>query len=296
MDNYKDFTYYSHQHFEDSYNIGWDGCEKNLDINDSFMDNLLIYFETPFNKVRNGNYKILDFHGKQYTLGLSEIRVLSEDERTCYAAPDMILHNILNNNYVPPKGFMEAVINGAKPNTDAYKEYILRYNEAHLWGKNKDYIEIVDYLVDLIENNPVDFKKVINANKDYLDIVTLKGSLLNYCILKGKIDLSLYLIDAGININNFSGIEILSAINTGQEELITILLRNNINVNVSNMKNNPIFIAIRKGDLKLTKLLIDKTEFCIKYNNEFYQDMDMIKFSKLCNKNEIYEFLIHYTG
>ncbi|MBQ3665050.1 MAG: hypothetical protein II919_02960 [Lachnospiraceae bacterium] len=55
-----------------------------------------------------------------------------------YAAPDLVIHYIINHQYLPPKEFIDAVMNGPKPGGEEYRdmvkgmyEYIHKYVYKH---------------------------------------------------------------------------------------------------------------------------------------------------------------------
>jgi len=41
-----------------------------------------------------------------------------------YAAPSLVIHYIKEHSYLPPKEFIDSVLNGLKPDTEAYKSII----------------------------------------------------------------------------------------------------------------------------------------------------------------------------
>jgi hypothetical protein len=56
-----------------------------------------------------------------YDFGSSEIRVFSKNGDV-YAAPDLILHYIVEHNYLPPKAFVDALLKGIVPPCLEYEE------------------------------------------------------------------------------------------------------------------------------------------------------------------------------
>lgn len=59
------------------------------------------------------------FMGEAIRLGSAEVRVFAPDGRT-YAAPDLVFHYIRRHHYLPPREFIDAVMNGAPPSTPQY--------------------------------------------------------------------------------------------------------------------------------------------------------------------------------
>lgn len=138
MARYEDLTEYSYQGRKENntYNIGWlEGSNyPKGSVTKEFLMNLWEYMKYPIYFER-GIYKneylddkrdsfVACYNGYEIVLGCAEIRVLSADMQKVYAAPNLIIHYILNHGYLPPLEFVEAVINGAKPNSKEYSELI----------------------------------------------------------------------------------------------------------------------------------------------------------------------------
>ena len=99
MRQYKDFTYYhySDHHFENALNIiGWiNNADGNTVIDELFLKRLIKYLDYPFNTLRSyPELREITIFGKEYTLGYSELRVLDQNGKKKYAAPDMIVYRI----------------------------------------------------------------------------------------------------------------------------------------------------------------------------------------------------------
>lgn len=290
MDLYKDFTFYSYQHFENAYNIGWinENHIKHVNkLDEVFKDNLALFIKKPVNTLRNSNHYVgVVIDGKEYNLGFSEIRVISEDGIK-YAAPDMIYYYVTEKGYIPPLEFINAVKNGPKPDTYLYKEFLKRYNKENYWGEIKENIDTIENTIKLLNMNLYE-----SEIKNNIEIVTLEGSLLNYAINHKRKELAEYLIENGIDINKFSGIELANAISNNMIEIIDKLLSKNICVNIYNIKNNPLYIAIKKGNKDIVKKLLNFDKgLDIVYNNEFMKNMDAFKFAQLCNQLDIAKLL-----
>ena len=48
-------------------------------------------------------------NGEKYSLGSAEFRIKSKSCEYTYAAPDLIIHYILEHNYCPPNDFIDSV-------------------------------------------------------------------------------------------------------------------------------------------------------------------------------------------
>jgi len=130
------YTYWDDEADRNTLNVGW------LDdahpyptgaVSDTFLDALWPYctgfirltfgFHTcPFCHEDIGVEVIR--HGERATLGSAEIRVIGIGEMS-YAAPDMIYHYIVDHGYLPPKDFIQAVLESPFPPTSP--DYQNRY-------------------------------------------------------------------------------------------------------------------------------------------------------------------------
>jgi hypothetical protein len=82
-------------------------------------------------------------------LGTAEIRVFGHGQRV-FAAPDLIYHYVVDHAYLPPTEFIEAVLQGPSPESQAYRDNVLRLgltilspNLPDSWPK--DHWLMVDY-------------------------------------------------------------------------------------------------------------------------------------------------------
>lgn len=136
---YKDFSNYQidNKIKKDIINIGWLGGIGNFPqgrVSEAFLMNLWEYYKSPIyptrkiyqNEELDGKGKIFTAicKGRKAQLGSSEIRVLNKEKGVIYASPSLIIHYIINHNYLPPDEYMDAVIGGPKPNSNEYCEMI----------------------------------------------------------------------------------------------------------------------------------------------------------------------------
>jgi hypothetical protein len=69
--------------------------------------------------------------GKQIILGSAEIWVPSKDKSVIYAAPDLVYHYVTEHRYLPPGGFVSAVLNASEsPEWDSNSECEKRMEAA----------------------------------------------------------------------------------------------------------------------------------------------------------------------
>lgn len=135
MAKYDDFSVYKMDNMElkDIYNIGWLGDVGSFQqgmVSEEFLVNLWEYYKCPIFSTRNkfqnvsldGEWKFFSAlsNGREVMLGSSEIRILDKEKGVIYASPDLIIHYIVNHNYLPPKEYIKAVIEGPKPNSEDY--------------------------------------------------------------------------------------------------------------------------------------------------------------------------------
>lgn len=295
MEFFNDGTYYSYQHYENSINIGWISPVKMYEnnANKELARRLLKYMDYPLNTLRGGDYyKKITFENKNFILGFSEFRVIGANGFV-YAVPDMIIYSILYQNYNPPADFIEAVYYGMDPERDEYIEYIKRYNEDNYWGMSLEYVNIGHKLLELIKDNNMDLLiNELRNDQELINIVTEKGSLLNAALEYDNEKIARYLIDTGININLFNGIELLTAIRKKQNAIANLLIDQNITIRKNSPKVNPLFYAIAmKNNIIAKKLLENKKDLSLKYSNEFVSECDVIKWSIRCENNEFTSLL-----
>lgn len=139
---------YSNELNDTSINIGWlDGKYEfhRGKVTDEFLTSLWEYIKIPINRTRGIHQDILlengervfvaKYQGYSIILGSAEIRVIDVNCDKIYAAPNMILHYIINHQYLPPRCFINAVINGPKPDSDCYKKVLINKNNAKYTGK-----------------------------------------------------------------------------------------------------------------------------------------------------------------
>lgn len=99
-----DMTKYCYQHFENAYNIGWNTnfdstVESKETFNSIFIEKLTSYCENPLNSDLNGVCRETEIDGKKYVKGFGEIRIIDLKKKIRYAAPNVIIDDILSLNY-----------------------------------------------------------------------------------------------------------------------------------------------------------------------------------------------------
>ena len=158
-----DMTKYCYQHFENAYNIGWnvnfDSTVESKETFDSiFIEKLTLYCENPLNSDLNGVCRETEIDGKKYVKGFGEIRIIDLKKKIRYAAPNVIIDDILNGKYIPPIEFVDAVLTGPTFDSEEYQEFYLNYSEKNFWGENEENLKkivlsgFVLLLADMVAN------------------------------------------------------------------------------------------------------------------------------------------------
>ncbi|MBC2369339.1 ankyrin repeat domain-containing protein [Listeria booriae] len=303
MNLYRDLSYYSDQHYENAKNIGWCKSDnhfgKSSNMDKDLIRNLWEFIKRPVNKTRGGmRIESVEYNNEKLNLGFSEIRVLDSNGGR-YAAPDLLFHSIINGNYQPPQCFIDAVMDGPKPGTKVYEDYLSRYRQEMLWGESEEVIKISNRLTSCVLNGDMDGlfgfldnSTEYNNSKSFIDIITENGSLLNTAIIAGKTDIARKLIEKGINIDKFSGSELNSAIDNNETEIVELLLIKGIFINVASMSTNPLFKAIVSNNIEVVELLLNHgIDVSTSYSNEFVRDMTALDMAKKYNNTKILKLL-----
>ena len=296
---YNDLTYYSCHYFENAKNIGWIeeiGFNKG-NVSEEFIENLYKYIKRPIDIVRDCFYSLdMTYKDEVLNLGFLEIRVLSEDGKQRYAAPDLIFHYILELGYKPPQEFIDAVLYGPKPGSMEYENFMKRYKEEYLLGEPEEIVKLAEKLTNIIyEDNITELKEIIVKKKELLDIVTKDGSLLNVAIKAHNVDIVKYLLSEGININKFSGKELNTAIREMENETVKLLLSKNIMIDTRTYNSNPLIKSIEFYNYVATKLLLDiGIDKKISYSNEFMRNMTAVRLAGMAKQEEVIRLLEKY--
>lgn len=295
MEYYKDLTYYSHFHYERAKNIGFgkqfsENKESRLDP--FFLETLTKYLEFPLNTTRGGNMRTKEINGVPYTFGFSEIRVMNSSG-IIYAAPDEMIANVIDGGYIPPREFIDAVMYGPDPESEVYQDYLKRYRPEYCWGESNDYVKDVVLLLDMIsKGNMRGLEQELNSRKELLNIVCGGGSLLNEAITRKQEMIAVYLIERGIALELFEGIELLTAVEMGMDSLVKILLEHNIPIKMNRPRTNPLFLAIGRMQNSIAEFLYCTRKDLVQvYTTEYVQDCNILQWTKMCNNTRFMEFL-----
>ena len=293
-----DMTKYCFQHFENAYNIGWKNNHKSSkqeDYGKEFIEKLKVFCQYPVNKDLNGKFRYLDAkEGGKCVTGFGEIRIIDIKNNIRYAAPNIIVLDILDGLYFPPKEFIDAVMDCPEYASEDYKDFIRAYTEHNFWGENKQVIENIETACLLIQQDHNYFKEFVLENKA-INIVTKKGSLLNYAIQLKDNEIAEWLIEEKIDINSFDGLELLTALKMNNTRIALQLLRHGIITDGDEMKSNPLLFAIKIGSRELVEELMTKHRHLVAvYTNEYVKNYTILDIAKRYKNDQIIQTVKKY--
>ena len=293
-----DMTKYCFQHFENAYNIGWKNNHKSSkqeDYGKEFIEKLKVFCQNPVNKDLNGKFRYLDAkEGGKCVTGFGEIRIIDIKNNIRYAAPNIIVLDILDGLYFPPKEFIDAVMDCPEYASEEYKDFIRAYTEHNFWGENKQVIENIETACLLIQQDHNYFKEFVLENKA-INIVTKKGSLLNYAIQLKDNEIAEWLIEEKIDINSFDGLELLTALKMNNTRIALQLLRHGIITDGDEMKSNPLLFAIKIGSRELVEELMTKHRHLVAvYTNEYVKNYTILDIAKRYKNDQIIQTVKKY--
>lgn len=296
-----DMTKYCYQHFENAYNVGWktiqNGTVENKNtLNPIFVEKLRRYCDNPLNKDLNGIHRRIEIDGKSYVKGFGEIRIIDLKRKIRYAAPNIIVDDIVSGKYIPPTEFIETVMSGPEFDSKEYQKFYLEYSEKNFWGETEESSLKIDKAINLLEKDLEDFKYYIKEN-NLINIVTLRGSLLNYAIETNREKEALWMIENGIDINAFDGLELLTAIKKDNNIIAKVLIDRGIAVDGSEMKNNPLVNAIRFSNLYLVEELMKKYRgLIVTYTNEYVKDCTILDIAQRTQNDKVINVIKRYLN
>lgn len=293
-----DMTKYCYQHFENAYNIGWNTnfdstVESKETFNSIFIEKLTSYCENPLNSDLNGVYRETEIDGKKYVKGFGEIRIIDLKKKIRYAAPNVIIDDILSGKYIPPIEFIDAVLTGPTFDSEEYQEFYLNYSEKNFWGENEENLKKIVKVLELAGDFE-GFKDYI-LNNDLINIVVPGGSLLNYAITEGKEKEALWLIENGIDINAFDGLELMTAIKKNNNIIAKKLIDEGIVINSREMNDNPLVSAIRFSNAFLVEeLMKNYRDLIVAYSNEYVRNCSVLDIAERTKNEKIINIVKKY--
>ena len=128
-----------------------------------------------------------------------------------------------------------------------------------------------------------------------INIVTKKGSLLNYAIQLKDNEIAEWLIEEKIDINSFDGLELLTALKMNNTRIALQLLRHGIITDGDEMKSNPLLFAIKIGSRELVEELMTKHRHLVAvYTNEYVKNYTILDIAKRYKNDQIIQTVKKY--
>lgn len=189
---------------------------------------------------------------------------------------------------------IDAVMDCPEYASEEYKDFIRAYTEHNFWGENKQVIENIETACLLIQQDHNYFKEFVLENKA-INIVTKKGSLLNYAIQLKDNEIAEWLIEEKIDINSFDGLELLTALKMNNTRIALQLLRHGIITDGDEMKSNPLLFAIKIGSRELVEELMTKHRHLVAvYTNEYVKNYTILDIAKRYKNDQIIQTVKKY--
>ena len=131
------YTYHVEEVNSKLLNISWLSVKHpfpNGSVSEAFLTQLWTYCEKSVNDFRG--FHQCDFckatqptsvtrNGKELRLGAAEVWVPGNNG-IVYIAPNLVYHYVTVHDYMPPREFIDAVLDSPQPNTSAYIEFLDR--------------------------------------------------------------------------------------------------------------------------------------------------------------------------
>ena len=172
-----------------------------------------------------------------------------------------------------------------------YKELI--FGEKDIISKQKENLKKIVKVLELAGDFE-GFKDYI-LNNDLINIVVPKGSLLNYTITEGKEKEALWLIENGIDINAFDGLELMTAIKKNNNIIAKKLIDEGIVINSREMKDNPLVSAIRFSNAFLVEeLMKNYRNLIVTYSNEYVRNCSVLDIAERTKNEKIINIVKKY--
>ena len=204
-----------------------------------------------------------------------------------------VIDDILSGKYIPPIEFIDAVLTGPTFDSEEYQEFYLNYSEKNFWGENEENFEKIAKVLELA-GDLEGFKDYI-LNNDLINIVVPEGSLLNYAITEGKEKEALWLIENGIDINAFDGLELMTAIKKNNNIIAKKLIDEGIVINSREMKDNPLVSAIRFSNAFLVEeLMKNYRNLIVTYSNEYVRNCSVLDIAERTKNEKIINIVKKY--
>ncbi len=140
-------------------------------------------------------------------------------------------------------------------------------------------------------------KEIISIDKDLLNKVSALGSNLRMAARYNQYEICKLLIENGIDIDLVGGVShdsaIVAATFSGNFDIVRLLMQNGAKLDVSNTRNNPLFVAISGRNVEIAKYLIDAgIDIYATYKIGEIENCDACEWAKKWGTKDVYDYLI----
>jgi len=141
--------------------------------------------------------------------------------------------------------------------------------------------------------------ELLDKNHQLFNAKTPFGSWLHVAASGGHLDLAVWLLEKGIDIDEpcgtFGGNALNYAASYGKIDVVRLLLERGSTMDVSEPERNPLFSAIYGGHKEVAKVLLDEgIDFRVKYSGKSMKNMDAKAFAYERGQSELVEILDGY--
>jgi len=300
--SYEEYTYYHDLNVcEDALNIGWigSGPYKTGVVSGEIINILIDLIPVRVRSLRTqvrcpicGEIPAdIAIHSKIYSMGFSEIRVLSKCG-TVYAVPDMVFHYIEKHSYQLPFQFLSELKDAYLPKSLRCQDFHKRFSEEYCWGKSEEEMAVIEQLIRYMHsNNKSALQEIFQTNPKAVNSFLIGGSLLNTAVETGNLSMVKFLIENDeLDIRRFGGTELYNAVTNDQISIAEILLDAGIPMNIQCPEMNPLYAAIECENLDMVKLLIAKGfDFRVQYKDE---DRNALAYAQSYGADDIAQYLL----
>jgi len=140
-------------------------------------------------------------------------------------------------------------------------------------------------------------KEILSIDKDLLNKVSALGSNLRMAARYGQYEICKLFIENGIDIDLVGGVShdsaIVAATFSGNFDIVKLLIQNGAKLDVSNTRNNPLFVAISEYKDEIAKYLIDAgINIYATYHVGEIENCDACEWAKKWGAKDVYDYLV----
>jgi ankyrin repeat protein len=158
-------------------------------------------------------------------------------------------------------------------------------------------VETLIKIREAVENGNLEQVAALIGNDERKrDMATVFGSWLHVAATHGQLAVVKWLVEAGIDINNHSGIAGGTALNEaaleGHLNVVRYLLENGAELDVSESERNPLFSAVNGGHLEIVRFLLEHgMDARVGYSGPAVKDFDAHAFAVEQGQRQIAAYL-----